>query len=567
MPARSIHDVLADPRHGRFAASLCLALLAWIALVMRQTLAFDGVLDTDVMSFGLAAFHFDVLAHQPHPPGYPGYVILLELVHALMPGLGPIEVARTGTRICGVLVVLAAYWTCRGLLALEQPARPAGQAVRLSLMAAALATVHPLLWFYGGDGQSHGAEALLVLLLLGASARVHRRPDRVRLLLLVAAFGLSGAVRPTIPLLSSPVLLWVFWRRPWRDWVLALIMGVAAVSAWYAPLVVHSGGWDLYQRASRALIGDLFVANYSVFGARATIDTVLSNMRVTACSAALALLPVLAISRPHHAPLHRVPWIRAAAAVIAVSAGFYALMFLSEPGYVTGLAALACLVPATWPAAGSAADLPGPSRGLRWRARLVPALALAFIALGPARLPLSGDPGMFAPTYAHVASTAQIQELYRETMCGAARGQPALVLTDDPNPMYARWLPLVCPDMTSALYLGRMPLRPMDGWLVYTARAMHPVPPPVPLEPGPPATFTVAPATRVLLAPDSDPAFARAVERIASCAPTRHASGHVGDALTVPVWPARCIPVIAIGKHVLRVPPAPDQGADTGDAP
>ena len=400
-------ELLSDTRVGPAARALVLGLLVWMAFVLRRMLDFDGVLDIDVMNFGLAAIDFNVLAHQPHPPGYPGYVLYLELLHFMTPGLAPIDLAKLGALLCGVLIVPATYWTCLQVMADGSAGR---HAYVHALAAAALAVVQPLLWYYGGHGQSHGAEALLVLLLFGTTARIRRAPTSGRLLLLVMAFGLAGSVRPTIALLSSPMLIWAFWGRPLRDWALALPTGIAAVAAWYGPLVLRSGGWELYSRASHALISDLFVANLSVFGSKSSLSSVLFNFEMTGYSALLALVPALAASRSFASG-----WVRTALAVIAVNLGFYALVFLCESGYLTAVAALACLAPATWPAR--------PEK-LTWvRAISVWALSLAFIFVGPARVPMPGTPGVIAPTYAHVAGVATVQKLYHDSVCGAAGGE------------------------------------------------------------------------------------------------------------------------------------------------
>jgi len=70
-----------------------------------------------------------------------------------------------------------------------------------------------------------------------------------RWLLPVAAFASAGPVRPNIPLLSAPMLLWVFWRQPWREWLLALLLDAATVLARSMPLILLSRGWSLYRRA------------------------------------------------------------------------------------------------------------------------------------------------------------------------------------------------------------------------------------------------------------------------------------------------------------------------------
>ncbi|HKE20414.1 MAG TPA: hypothetical protein VKB80_36315, partial [Kofleriaceae bacterium] len=70
-------ESLADPVRRRRVVWAALAVLAWLALLLRWSIDSGGVLDVDVVNFGLAAERFDILDRQPQPPGYPGYVLFL----------------------------------------------------------------------------------------------------------------------------------------------------------------------------------------------------------------------------------------------------------------------------------------------------------------------------------------------------------------------------------------------------------------------------------------------------------------------------------------------------------
>jgi hypothetical protein len=525
----SLRGELEDPRRRRQTALAGVALLSWLTLLTRLALDVDGVLDIDTLNFGLAALRFDVLAHQPQPPGYPGYVVLLKAIHVIAPGLGPAELAKWGSRLCSVATVPASYWACRGLLAARAPA-----AQLRPLAAATFAACHPVLWYYGADGQSHAAEALSTVLLLGAVVRAHRTPSLSRLLAVVAAFGAAGALRPTIPLLSSPLLVWLFWRRPLRDWALAVAVGASAVAAWAAPLIAAVGGWDLYRRANRALVSEVFIANYSLLSPRAHPLMVLHNVQLAAYAAVISLLPALAWA-PGRRGEDR--WRRAWLALVAVNIVFYAVVYIGELGYLTAVASLACLAPASWPTA-----VP---RGLAWRAAAALVAGLAWFGLGPDSLPIYGSVAEPSQTLARVVGFGQLQTLYREAVCDAAAGAPALALTDNPTTTHTRPVPLHCPNVAFALYLHAMPFEPeraLDTWLVFYPDTMHALPTGVPLEPGPRTEARLrAPVDRIILAPDASPEFVAAIADQASCAP------HDVDAdsgLALRWLPARCLPAI-----------------------
>jgi Protein of unknown function (DUF2723) len=541
-------DSLADPVRRQRAVWGALAVLSWIALLLRWGIDSGGVLDTDTMNLGLAAERFDVLDHQPHPPGYVGYVLFLKLIHLAAPALDAVSIAKWGTRLCGLLTVPAAYWACRQLLAPHEP-----DAFGRPLAAAGLAATHPLLWFYGADGQSHAAEALVTLLLLAVAVRVRRGPTTGRLLLVVAAFGLAGSLRPTIPLLSSPLLVWLFWGRPFRDWALAVIVGVASVAVWAAPMIAMSGGWSMYRRANRALVADIFVANYSLFSPRSHPVLVVANIASTAWWGAIALMPLVAWSAARGHPR---PWARAWLAVIALNLAFYAAVYAGEAGYLAAVAGLACLVPAAWPARGSFFS--------RARIALVAIAAPAFLLFGPATAPLPDDLTARLPTMREAVGAQQVQAIYLAGVCKAAGGGPAIALSDNPTTTNSRQIPLVCPNVSLALYVHAMsfePRRVLDVWLIYVRDGLMAVPTGVPLEPGPPRDVQLPdPVERILLAPDSSAAFRQLVEQQASCPAQTYVDRQSG--LEVAFLEVRCLPVLRTATHSIDFTAPARSGAD-----
>ena len=545
----SLREVLADPKRGRWAVLLLLTLLSWLAMVLRWSLDFDGVLDTDVLNFGLAAFRFDVLDHQPHPPGYPGYVVLLKIVHTLAPWLDPIAVAKWTTRLCGMGITFAAYWACSEVLGGQVAAR--GRA----LVAAGISVVHPILWYYGGDGQSHGAEALLTLLLVATCVRVKRSPSRLRVLLVVAIFAIAGSVRPTIPLLSSPLLLWLFWRRPKLDWVLAAVTGIGIVVAWYALLISMSGGLDLYRRASKALVSDMFIASYSVFGDRANFRGVSANLGATAWAALFSAIPLLAIGSLRET--WQKPWFRVSVAIAGANVVFFTLMFTAEFGYLIQIAALSVLIPATWPldtdsTSETSNKLVARDGTIALRFGLTLLVCPVILFLGPSSVPVPYSANAHAPTYPRVVNQAGEQQAYRTLMCGIADHESTLLISDNYSTTNSRWLTMVCPEVSAALFLHDFPLNPkMDNWMFFFSDHMDTVPPEVPLEPGPPSRYMVPPVKRVAVALDSTDELRAAMTENASCSP--HWFAPIGPDSAMPVWPARCFDELRFGAHTIVI--------------
>jgi hypothetical protein len=520
-----------ESRQRTAVVAVVLGLLIWVDLLLMRALHVDGGADIDSINFGLSAIRFDLLQQQPHPPGYPGYVLGLKLIHWLVPSLGPLEIAEWGSRLCGLFSIPASYWACRQFL--DEP-----KGVSRPLLAATLAALHPMLVKYGSDGQSHAAEALCTFLLFGASAAVVHRSTLARRLLLVAAFALVGAVRPNIPLLLSPMLLWVFWRRPWKDWLRALFVGALAVSLWAVPLVAVSGGWTLYRRATAALLTDFYGATNSVFGARATWKMVLTNANIALVSSAIAAIPLVAWSRGRGA------WRWTMWATVALNIAFYAAVYCAETGYLIAVAALSCLAPASWP--------PTLGRLLRGRLALAIILCPLFLFLAPASLPLVTSSRIDLPSFSQAVARESFQKAFCSLMCEAAGGKSSLALSNDPRMGAHRGVPLQCPNLLFASWLGPVDVDPqLDNLIIASARGMVALPTGVPLEAGPPVNYRVpVPVERVLLAPDATAGFLDQISRQALCPRMVEAERALGEDRVL-VWPARCFPRLQVGKNVL----------------
>lgn len=525
--------------------------LCLLALGLRTVVDIDGILDMDTGNFGLAALWFDPVRHQPQPPGYPGWVSFLKLIHALAPGLAPEEVAKWGSRLAGAATVPAAAWACRSLAPPASPGWTGGRDPR-PLAAATFAALHPVLWYYGADGQPHAVEGLCLLLLLGAAARLRERPHAAGLAALALAAGLCGSLRQTIPLLASPLLIWALRGRPMRDWWLAAAAGALGVALWTLAL-----GWvvddpSLYARAGRALVQDLIFANFSPFGARARPASIARNLSIVACGVALGALPALAWARARRrgTPAPVAGWRGALAAVVVLDAAFHSLVFAVEIGYLLGVAALACVVPATW-------DAPlGP--GMRRRALLAGlALPAAFVLL-PAAIPLPFGAGILpATSLARVAEEGVFQGEYRDAACGAAAGRAALLVTDSPVMTHTRMLPWRCPGLRVAHVFQAGLLNPsLEGVIVVGTEPLWSVPTEVPLEAGPPASRRLPGAVAVVIAaPDASDPLLRRIEAEATCRPE---APPASARIPLRAWPAACVGRIRAGRTEVLLSPVGD---------
>jgi hypothetical protein len=258
--ARSEHSTL---RPGSSDAALTVGLIGAAVAYAAVHLLFlpRSLEDIDSINFALGLRHFDVAAHQPHPPGYPVYIglghVALALARFLTPG------APFATQATLALTLLSAVASgvavaCLGVLfaTLDR----LGGAAASRWQALTLAAACPLFWVAGVRPMSDMAG--LALALLTVACTLHGQYAGSPALVVAGALvaGLATGVRVQTALLTGPVLLMVAWLRR-DDWRLLLRAGSAlgvGVLAWAVPLVWLSGGVRGYLTALGSQAGEDF---------------------------------------------------------------------------------------------------------------------------------------------------------------------------------------------------------------------------------------------------------------------------------------------------------------------
>lgn len=197
--------------------------------------------DLDSMNFALGVRHFDVAQHQPHPPGYPVFILLAKVASLVVPtevrALGVISLLG-GAAAAAAAVALFAAWTGRS----ERPWLPVGAAV--------VTATAPLFWITAARPLSDavGLAAALAALALAVQATT---PAGLATASLIA--GLGAGVRSQVVWLTVPALVFAAATLPRADRRRAAVAGLAAYGAgalaWAIPLVVLSGGPAAYVRA------------------------------------------------------------------------------------------------------------------------------------------------------------------------------------------------------------------------------------------------------------------------------------------------------------------------------
>jgi hypothetical protein len=217
---------------------LCASLLAVLTVVSRLPYRARMLYNWDGVQFALALNEYDVVKHQPHPPGYILYVALGRLVNH---GLNDPTATYVGLAVAfSGLTTFVVYYLGRVIYDRAT-----------ALAAASLLAVSPLFWFYGSVGLTYAGEALFACIVAYFSWRALQGSETDSWLA-AGYLGLAGGLRQSALLLLFP--LWLGSTIIGVRRARAIMVGVAlialAVVAWFLPMIWITGGFGRYIAAS-----------------------------------------------------------------------------------------------------------------------------------------------------------------------------------------------------------------------------------------------------------------------------------------------------------------------------
>ncbi len=235
---------------NRALDAVATVVLASTLAVSRFAFLANGPWEWDETLFARGILHFELAAHFPHPPGFPGW---LAIGHLLTPLTGDPLLAL---QMASAAFSVAALWVLAAI-GRHVASPPVAAAAALALLAA------PGPWLYAVRGFSTTAAAVLALaavaVLLGG---LQGRRVTVFTLLVSASF----LVRPhLLPVLAVVWLAGVWSVRPLRRVVPGVAAGIAAGVAAVLLMAWAEGGWSAFlapfwshsQRHFSRLVGNL----------------------------------------------------------------------------------------------------------------------------------------------------------------------------------------------------------------------------------------------------------------------------------------------------------------------
>jgi hypothetical protein len=319
---------------GIAATALVIATVLTRLLFMTQTLyAFDSA------NYALAISSFyNVAFHQPHPPGYPLYVLFAKVIDL---------VVRDANRS---LIVEGIAWSalavgCTILLARAMFGKIA------ALLAGLLLVCTVGFWGYGEVAYPYvalaGETATLALLTHMVLA------GRTRwIVALGVMWAISAGVRWDGAVFCMPLWLWALWCVSWRLRLLSVGLAVVVVAAWAIPMIALSGGWEVYRQALAAYLqvwspqSAYVVGDFASGGdtqATYNLNFLINYLRQMLGFGLVLVLYLVGrrfgptrLAADYRSRFHLV-W-------IAPPLGVYVFAHLGEPGYVLSLAPAAAIM-------------------------------------------------------------------------------------------------------------------------------------------------------------------------------------------------------------------------------
>ncbi len=165
-------------------------------LVTRLPTRSEHLFSWDSVNFALAMQEIDLDRHQPHPPGYFGYVVA---ARALRFGASENAALVRVNILTAAATLLMLWW-----LVLRVTRSPHAAAVSWSLLLTS-----PLHWFYTGVTEIYALETLVTLAVAAAAFECIQRPeDRRAPWVLGGAMGLAAFCKLPASVLMAPVVVY-----------------------------------------------------------------------------------------------------------------------------------------------------------------------------------------------------------------------------------------------------------------------------------------------------------------------------------------------------------------------
>lgn len=229
-------------------------LLSILIVITRIPFVSKYLYEWDSVNYALGFENFNILNHQPHPPGYIFYVWLGKLLNTIFND--PNNTMIFISILFSILTLVLIYFLAKEMFSRQ-----------IAIIASLLLVFNPLFWYYGEIATIYPSVAFFASLIAFLSYGVFKGEEKY-FYPSVLALGLAGGFRQDLIVFMFP--LWLFClfysnREPVR-FIRALLVLIPSVLVWFIPTILFSGGYEQYSQASATLYMMCFPRSSLIFG-------------------------------------------------------------------------------------------------------------------------------------------------------------------------------------------------------------------------------------------------------------------------------------------------------------
>lgn len=226
---------------SRKADIIILAILSVVLVITRVPFLGKYLYEWDSVNYALGFEKYDVIHHQPHPPGYIFFVGLGRLLNNLFNDTNTTILFIT--LIFSILTVILIYFLVKQMYSRE-----------MSVIVSLVLIFNPLFWFYNEIATIYTSEAFFASLIAYLLYQVLRGNENY-FYIATLALGLSGGFRQDLVILMFP--LWLFCLFYSKRDINRILKGfgvlIPSVLIWFIPSVIFAGGYAQYLQATNFL--------------------------------------------------------------------------------------------------------------------------------------------------------------------------------------------------------------------------------------------------------------------------------------------------------------------------
>ena len=234
------------------------AILTLLIVITRIPFVSKYLYEWDSVNYALGFENFDIVHHQPHPPGYILYIGLGRVINTIFndPNATMIFISI----VFSIITVILIYFLAKQMFSRQ-----------FAIIAALLLVFNPLFWYYGEISTIYPTQAFLATTVAYLSYQVFRGREKFFYPSIIA-LGLAGGFRQDLIIYMFP--LWFFCafyhKRDPNRLLKAIIVLIPSVLVWVIPTMIFSGGYEQYSQASSTLYKIAFPRASILFGSTIT---------------------------------------------------------------------------------------------------------------------------------------------------------------------------------------------------------------------------------------------------------------------------------------------------------